>query len=437
MVNKHLDRYRRCCVPTTADHNNLIRAVLVQLKTTKGLTSEILRHQISEYMANEVVFFYPIMKEYLQKLKIGYNAYIKLLYQGKIWADEFMLGAIGRMFNIRISVISAYYTDIWNVFHKSPLPDVIIVSNGSDFGSKYTPTHFTATKGVEPNWNCVGFELNIGELGLHAKECDAHSAAIDIFERTEKCQIAQKAGKLSEDIDGLCHDLNQLCIRRDDIFKEIEDMKINLDQYKRLRRYYIAKEEKKSRKHKAQPKGHASGPTPKQFPQPHCDKLLSDATSEMDKDFDVADYEQMERIHDLYEPARKRAACHTKNAQRTSSLPPLPSLEGVDHLITNISSEPMFTMTQQEVAKVLETPVPTIPLELNTEQLFSLQSTGPEETAPVPINPGTTPLLSQSADKSIHEIETPITIAAAQPTPTVHVNPTTTALLPKVIRKEC
>ena len=214
-------------------------------------------------------------------------------------------------------------------------------------------------------------------------------------------------------------------------------MKINLDQYKRLRRYYIAKEEKKSRKHKAQPKGHASGPTPKQFPQPHCDKLLSDATSEMDKDFDVADYEQMERIHDLYEPARKRAACRTKNAQRTSSLPPLPSLEGVDHLITNISSEPMFTMTQQEVAKVLETPVPTIPLELNTEQLFSLQSTGPEETAPVPINPGTTPLLSQSADKSIHEIETPITIAAAQPTPTVHVNPTTTALLPKVIRKEC
>ena len=210
VVNKHLDRYRRCCVSTTADHNNLIRAVLVQLKTTKGLTSEILRHQISEYMANEVVFFHPIMKGYLRKLKISYNAYIKLLYQGKIWADEFMLGAIGRMFNIKITVISPYYTDVWNVFHKSSLPDVIIVSNGSDFGSENAPTHFTATKGVEPNWKCVGYELNIGELGLHAKEADARSAAIDTFERTEKRQIAQKAGKLSEDIDGLCEDLQPI-----------------------------------------------------------------------------------------------------------------------------------------------------------------------------------------------------------------------------------
>ena len=201
MVNKHLDRYRRCCVPTTGDHNNLIRAVVVQLKTTKDLTFEILRHQISEYMANVVVFFYLIMKEYLRKLKIGYNAYIKLLYQGKIWADEFMLGDIRRMFNIRISVISAYYTDIWNVFHKSPLPDVIIVSNGSNFGSKNAATHFTVTKGVEPNWNCVGFQLNIDELGLHAKEGDGRSAAIDTFERTEKRQIVQKAGKLSGDID--------------------------------------------------------------------------------------------------------------------------------------------------------------------------------------------------------------------------------------------
>ena len=103
VVNKHLERYRRCCVSTTADHNNLIKAVLVQLKTTKGLTSEILRYQISEYMAKEVIFFHPIMEGYLRKLKISFNAYIKALYQGKIWANEFMLGAIARMFNIKIS----------------------------------------------------------------------------------------------------------------------------------------------------------------------------------------------------------------------------------------------------------------------------------------------------------------------------------------------
>ena len=121
VVNKHLDHYRRCCVATTADHNNLIRAVLLQLKTAKGLASEILDHQISEYMASEVVFFHPIMKGYLRKLKISYNAYIKFLYESKIWPDEFMLFAIARMFNIKITIISPYYTDVWNVFHNSPI----------------------------------------------------------------------------------------------------------------------------------------------------------------------------------------------------------------------------------------------------------------------------------------------------------------------------
>ena len=54
-VNTHLSRFRRCAIETKSDYNNLIRSVMMQLKTTsRGLTSEIVPHQMAEYMAKEV-----------------------------------------------------------------------------------------------------------------------------------------------------------------------------------------------------------------------------------------------------------------------------------------------------------------------------------------------------------------------------------------------
>ena len=50
------------------DNNSLICSVIVQLKTPRGLTSEIIRHQLTEYIASEAVFFFPIMEEYLENI---------------------------------------------------------------------------------------------------------------------------------------------------------------------------------------------------------------------------------------------------------------------------------------------------------------------------------------------------------------------------------
>ena len=64
-VTNYLKKYNRCAINTKPDNNSLIRSVVVQLKTPKGVTSEIVRHQLAEYMALEVVIFYPIMEGYL------------------------------------------------------------------------------------------------------------------------------------------------------------------------------------------------------------------------------------------------------------------------------------------------------------------------------------------------------------------------------------
>ena len=56
-VMNYLKKYYRCIINTKPDNNSLIRSVIVQLKTPRGLTSEIVGHQLAQYMVSEVVFF--------------------------------------------------------------------------------------------------------------------------------------------------------------------------------------------------------------------------------------------------------------------------------------------------------------------------------------------------------------------------------------------
>ena len=146
------------------DDKSLIHSVIVELKTLKGLMSQIVRYQFAQYMMSQVVFFFPIVKEHLEKHCISYNSYVKGIYHGTIWADEYIIGALSRMLNIKITVISPYYSDVWNVFHRSAIPDVVIVSNGRDFGAKNAVTNFTATHGTENVWRWVGSDIAVGEI---------------------------------------------------------------------------------------------------------------------------------------------------------------------------------------------------------------------------------------------------------------------------------
>ena len=173
---------------------------------------QIVQHQLAEYMASEVLFFFPIMEGYLKKYSISYNAYVKGIYNGTIWADNYMIGVLSRMLNVKITVVSPYYSDVWNMFHKSAIPDVIIVSNGGDFGTKSAVTHFTATRGSENVWQCVGSDISVGELGHHSKESDGRIYGMNVFESTEKKKMTMKAQKIITDIEELSKDLKEICL---------------------------------------------------------------------------------------------------------------------------------------------------------------------------------------------------------------------------------
>ena len=123
-----------------------------------------------------------------------------------------MLGALGRMFDVKISVVSPAYDDVWNIFHKSGLPHVVIVANGGDFGKKHGVTHFSATKGSETTWKCVCADINVGELGMWRGYDNGLGCTAAKFIEKEKITLLSDTRKVSADVQGLCHDLNQLCI---------------------------------------------------------------------------------------------------------------------------------------------------------------------------------------------------------------------------------
>ena len=50
------------------------------------------------------------------------------------------------MWNITISIVSPNYSKPLNLFHEGEKPDVIIIVNGGDDGSRQPHTHFSATE---------------------------------------------------------------------------------------------------------------------------------------------------------------------------------------------------------------------------------------------------------------------------------------------------
>ena len=108
-VQRHLGQLKRIGIDTKVDYNCAIHAVTLQVKLLKHCTNDTVRHQLAEHMVEDYIYYYPMMRQYLDKNKLSYSSYIMNLYSGHIWADEFMLGALGRMLNLKITVLSPAY----------------------------------------------------------------------------------------------------------------------------------------------------------------------------------------------------------------------------------------------------------------------------------------------------------------------------------------
>ena len=83
-VNLFLNKCQQSYIETEPGNNNALCAVHMQLHVLKEFTV-------------------------VKNCKISYNHYVYAVYHGEIWCDEYILGAVGCMYNIQISVISPLF----------------------------------------------------------------------------------------------------------------------------------------------------------------------------------------------------------------------------------------------------------------------------------------------------------------------------------------
>ena len=87
------------------------------------------------------------------------------------------------IFNIRISIVSPYFKDIWHIFHdRVDNLDIVLVCNGRHFGNELDNiTHCTATIGAGVSWRCVGADQQIDDIGFDSRHSEGRKTAIDLF----------------------------------------------------------------------------------------------------------------------------------------------------------------------------------------------------------------------------------------------------------------
>ena len=334
-VQRQLGLLSRVTIDTKQDYNCAICLVNLQLKLPKYFKNDAVQHQIAAHMIKDYNFYYQKMQKYLNAHNLSYSAYILYLYSGIIWADEYMLGALGRMFDVKISVVSPANANMWNIFHESGLPHVVIVANRGYFGKKHGVTHFSAMKGSETIWKYVCADINVGELGMWRGYDNGLRRTAAKFMGKEKMILLSDTHKVTTDVQDLCHNLNQLCIRRDRIYSEIDSMGIKVDAFKRFNTFIYkranSKEEtehvhkKSSGKHKkskeSKPEKRSSRACGK-FPKEVRERVLGDAVAELNKQNEGTEVPEQSVIDEVLRS--HPGGCQIKNA-RKPFFPSLPA----------------------------------------------------------------------------------------------------------------
>ena len=109
------------------------------------------------------------------------------------------------MYNIRLSIISPLFLDLWNVYHDGKRkPDVVLVINGRGLRTHYDRiTHFTATKGTEDKWQCVGSSQQLQAVDMYTGYSEGQMMGLDFRTINQSQTIVQKGQQVLKDVNEL------------------------------------------------------------------------------------------------------------------------------------------------------------------------------------------------------------------------------------------
>ena len=238
-VMHDLDNLGRRPIEVREGVNNPFDAICIQVYTPSKYNGLMLRHQACGYMCEFVHFFHPKMKTYLDNHKIGFSQYILKMFTGEIWCDEFILGAISRMWNIRISIVSPHYCPVWDLFHGGGTPHVVLIINGTEFGKSKCVTHFSSSKGKGPKWDCISPPNRIAEIGLYSGRCRGSQTALELYDKVKRMLAIQKVTKINYELNEMCETVVSLSQKRDKLLESMQELNLKVDHLKRVQRYKL------------------------------------------------------------------------------------------------------------------------------------------------------------------------------------------------------
>ena len=145
LIHNWLQLLEREPVKVDANQHCVYSAFLQQLAHPKGHTVLKFKLHIAYYIAYYLDFFKPYIVPILKKTGQSVYSYIMNIAIGKNWGDRVVVGAISRMFQVKVKILSPHYKNPWKVFHPSGLPHVVLIMNGGDWESENPPRHVSAT----------------------------------------------------------------------------------------------------------------------------------------------------------------------------------------------------------------------------------------------------------------------------------------------------
>ena len=172
--------------------NSLLNSILQQIYAPTAYQAEIFRMQIAVHLVKYADEFMGVLDKFLEQKKLGFVDYVFAVARGEVWADEYIIAAITRMWNISISIISPGYNNEWKVFHDRELAHVYVVANGYRFRSKQKATHFSATESILQLARKVGNDITDANIRTRSTYQQGRMAGTNQYLLIEKESLLRR-----------------------------------------------------------------------------------------------------------------------------------------------------------------------------------------------------------------------------------------------------
>ena len=145
---------------------------------------EMLQRHAAYYMLKNPDTFYEYAKWYLQDMNESYESYCMNIFYGHIWGDDLVAAAIGKLFNVSVTICSPAFFEPLDLFHDEKDPDVVLILNGGGINTPYVSTHFSGSRRKQPK-------------RLPGEGMDSYD--VKVYENPENAKVMARTWRINHD----------------------------------------------------------------------------------------------------------------------------------------------------------------------------------------------------------------------------------------------